>query len=166
MTPFVTEALRRDHDRDAFRCGVKALDRYLKEFAFQDIARRVAGCFVALDQAGKIAGYYTLAASSVALDALPETMQERLPKYQAVPAILIGRLAVDVAYRGRGLGSALVVDAATRTDRLGIGAVALVVDAKDEAARAFYNANGFALISGESRRMFLPMAVAVEGMKR
>ncbi|MGA2127981.1 MAG: GNAT family N-acetyltransferase [Xanthobacteraceae bacterium] len=165
MTLFVTEPLSRDHDRKAFHCGVEALDRYLREFAFQDIDRRVAGCFVALDDAHKIVGYYTLAATSIALDDLPADKKKRLPRYQTVPAILIGRLAVDEAHRGRGIGSGLIVDAVTRTDRLGIGAVALVVDAKDDAARAFYQATGFLRIVGEERRMFLEMAVAMAGLK-
>jgi ribosomal protein S18 acetylase RimI-like enzyme len=165
VTPFVTEPLSRDHDRKAFRCGVDALDRYLTELAFQDIARRLAGCFVALDDTGKIVGYYTLAATSIALDDLPADKKKRLPRYPSVPAVLIGRLAVDVTYRGRGVGSALIVDAVTRTDRFGIGAFAMIVDAKDDAALAFYQANGFLRIPGESRRMFLEMAVAMAGLK-
>jgi predicted N-acetyltransferase YhbS len=165
VTAFVTEALRRDHDRSAFRCGVDALDRYLKELAFQDIERRVAGCFVALDDMGKIVGYYTLASTVVALEGLPAKTAKRLPRYQAVPAMLIGRLAVDVAYHRRGVGRSLIVDAVIRTDRFGIGAFALVVDAKDEGARAFYEANGFALLAGENRRMFLAMASAIAALK-
>ena len=70
MTRFVTEALSREHDRIAFRSGVDVLDRYLREFALQDMRRRVAGCFVALDDAQAIVGFYTLAATSVTLDAL------------------------------------------------------------------------------------------------
>lgn len=165
MTPFVTEALSRDLDRSAFRSGVDALDRYLKEFAFQDIDRRVAECFVALDDARKIAGYYTLAATSVALDGLPAKIAKRLPRYQAVPAVLIGRLAVDETYRRRGVGSSLIVDAVMRTNRSGVGVFALVVDAKDDDACAFYEANGFALLAGETRRLFLAMAPAVAALK-
>jgi len=165
VTSFVTESLTRNHDRTAFSCGVDALDRYFKEFAFQDIQRRVAGCFVALDDARKIVGYYTLAATSIALDQLPAEKIKRLPRYQSVPAILIGRLAVDANYRGCGIGSALVVDAVMRTDRFGIGAFALIVDAKDDGARAFYEANGFLGLPGEERRLFLEMAVAMRGLK-
>lgn len=57
MTAFVTARLDRAHDRNSFRSGVEALDRYLHEFAFQDMKRRVAGCFVALDAADEIAGF-------------------------------------------------------------------------------------------------------------
>ena len=163
MTPFVTEALSREHDRTAFRSGVDALDRYLRELALQDIKRRVAGCFVALDEARAITGFYTLAATSVAVDALPQDLRKRLPRYPLVPAVLMGRLAVAVEYQGRGLGRALIFDAAIRTDRLGIVAFAVIVDAKDDRAVAFYQANGFALIPGESRRLFVPVATVLRG---
>ena len=163
MTPFVTEALSREHDRAAFRSGIDALDRYLRELALQDIKRRVAGCFVTLDDARKITGFYTLAATSVAVDALQPELTKRLPRYPLVPAVLIGRLAVAAEHQGKGLGRALLFDAAIRTDRLGIGAYAMIVDAKDERAVGFYQANGFALIPGESRRLFVPVATALRG---
>jgi GNAT superfamily N-acetyltransferase len=161
VTPFVTEALSREHDRAAFRSGVDALDRYLRELALQDMKRRVAGCFVALNDVRVITGFYTLAATSVAVDALPPESTKRLPRYPLVPAVLVGRLAVAVEYQGRGLGRALIFDAAIRTDRLGIGAFAIIVDAKDDRAVGFYRANGFALIPGESCRLFVPVATAL-----
>jgi GNAT superfamily N-acetyltransferase len=157
VTPFVTEALSRDHDRTTFRSGVDVLDRYLKELALQDMRRRVAGCFVALSDARSIVGFYTLAATSVAIDALPPDMTKRLPPYPLVPAVLMGRLAVAAPYQGQGLGKALIVDAAIRTDRFRIGAFAVIVDAKDDQAMAFYQSNGFALLPGETRRLFVPL---------
>lgn len=162
MTRFVTAPLNRGHDRDAFNSGVDALDRYLRELALQDVKRRLAGCFVALDGAQKIMGFYTLAAISVAFDSLPADLTKRLPRYPVVPAMLIGRLAVAAEHQGKGLGRALVADAAIRTNGFGIGAFALVVDAKDERAVAFYAANGFASIPDEPRRLFLPIATALQ----
>jgi GNAT superfamily N-acetyltransferase len=162
LTAFVTASLSRDHDRNGFCSGVAALDRYLREFAFQDIKRRVAGCFVALDDAGEIAGFYTLAATSVPLNLLPPAAAKKLPRYPVLPAMLIGRLAVATKRQGQGLGRALIADAIIRTESFRIGAYALVVDAKDERARAFYAANGFASIPDEARRMFLPMATALQ----
>ncbi len=79
MTSFVTASLNREHDRNGFRSGVEALDRYLREFAFQDMKRRVAGCFVVLDDAGENAGFYTLSATSVPLKLLPATVTKKLP---------------------------------------------------------------------------------------
>jgi GNAT superfamily N-acetyltransferase len=162
VTPFVTEALCRDHDRAAFRSGVDALDRYLQELALQDMKRRIAGCFVALDDARTIIGFYTLAATAVAVDALPTELTKRLPRYPLVPAVLIGRLAVSLDHQGKGLGRALTFDAAIRTDRLGIGTFALIVDAKDDRAVSFYQSSGFELIRGETRRLFVPVATALQ----
>jgi GNAT superfamily N-acetyltransferase len=162
VTPFVTEALGREHDRATFCSGVDVLNRYLRELALQDMRRRVAGCFVALNQARAIVGFYTLAATSVTLDALPHDLTKRLPRYPLVPAVLMGRLAVAVEHQGQGLGSALIFDAAIRTDRLRIGAFAMIVDAKDDRAVTFYQSNGFALIPGQSRRLFVPVATALQ----
>jgi GNAT superfamily N-acetyltransferase len=159
---FVVEALRRDHQRDAFASGVAVLDRYLRELALQDVKRRVAGCFVAVDENGEIAGFYTLAATHVPIDALPPETTKKLPRYPVIPAMLMGRLAVALRFRGQGLGRALVADAAIRTSSLGVGAFALIVDAKDEVAIAFYEANGFLRIPNEARKLFLPIATALE----
>jgi GNAT superfamily N-acetyltransferase len=160
VTGFVTEALSRQHDRSAFSSGVDTLDLYLKQQAFQDIKRRLAGCFVALDGAGSIAGYYTLAATSVALDSLTPDLIRRLPRYPVIPAVLVGRLAVAADHQRKGLGRALVAEALMRTESFGIGAFALLLDAKDARAAAFYEAIGFGRFPGESRRMFLPLATA------
>lgn len=161
MTGFTTAPLAREHDREAFCSGVDALDRYLREFAFQDIKRRVAGCFVALDETSSVAGFYTLAATHIPLNSLPPETTKRLPRCPVAPAMLMGRLAVATKFQGQGLGRALIADAAMRTDRFQIGAFALVVDAKDERAVAFYKATGFAMIPDEARRLFLPMATAL-----
>ena len=162
--PFTTVALGPEHDRSAFRSGSDALDRYFKERVSQDVRRRMAGCFVAVDEGERIAGFYTLAAASVALDALPEGMAKGLPGYPAVPAMLIGRLAVAIEHQGKGLGSALIADAAVRTDRLGVRAFALMVDAKDARAQAFYEATGFVLLPGEQRRLCGPLATVLQAL--
>jgi GNAT superfamily N-acetyltransferase len=122
VTSFVTESLNREHDRNAFHSGVEALDRYLQEFAFQDMKRRITGCFVMLDDE-RIVGFYTLAATSVPLDLLPATVAKKLPPYPVIPAMLIGRLAVAEKHRGQGIGRALIVDAVIRTDGFHIGAM-------------------------------------------
>jgi GNAT superfamily N-acetyltransferase len=166
VTSFVTQALTREHGRSSFRSGVDALDRYLRELALQDIKRRIAGCFVALDEASEVAGFYTLAATSVPLDSLPADLTKRLPRYPVVPAMLLGRLAIATKYQGKGLGRALVADALMRTDSFGIGAFALVVDAKDQRAITFYEAIGFTLIPDETRRMFMPIATASQAQAR
>jgi len=161
VTGFVTAALAREHDRIAFSSGVDILDRYLRELAFQDIKRRIAGCFVALDDAGSIAGYYTLAATHIPLNSLPTDVTKKLPRYPVVPAMLIGRLAVATRHQQQGLGRALTADAAIRTAGFKIGAFALVVDVRDERSVSFYQSTGFTLFPDETRRLFQPMETAL-----
>jgi ribosomal protein S18 acetylase RimI-like enzyme len=71
-------------------------------------------------------------------------------------------LAVATAAKGQGLGAALLIDAITRADESGIGAYALVVDAKDDAAKAFYEHFGFMVLPGATLRLAIPMATALK----
>jgi len=147
------------HERSRFDCGTPALNRYLREQAAQDMRRRVAACFVALAGDGSIAGYYTLASASVPLPDLPPDWRRKLPRYAAVPAIRMGRLAVDGSRRGQGLGSALLVDALRRAAQAEIAAAAMIVDAKDEAAAAFYRHHGFLPLETAPLALALPLAL-------
>jgi ribosomal protein S18 acetylase RimI-like enzyme len=159
----IIEPLSSAHDRDEFTCGVFALDRYLREQASQDVRRRVANCFVAIEHETRaIAGYYTLAASSVPVAELPDTETRRLPRYPVIPATLIGRLAVDNRYRGRQLGETLVADAVRRTARAEPAAFTLLVDAKDDTAAAFYSKLGFVPLASRPLTLFLPVATALK----
>ena len=124
--------------------------------------RRVASCFVAVDHTtGEIAGLYTLAATGIALDKLPDDIARCLPRYPVVPAGLLGRLAVSTACRGRGIGTSLLADAIRRVAAADLLAFALIVDAKDEAAQRFYERFGFTLLVGEAARLALPIATAL-----
>jgi ribosomal protein S18 acetylase RimI-like enzyme len=152
------EPLHDDHDRTAFESGVEPLDRYLRTQASQDIRKRVASCFVLTDGSAAPLGYYTLAATSISLRDLPASLSKNLPRYPAVPATLMGRLAVDARHRGQRFGELLLLDAFSRTLRAEIATYAFVVDAKDEAAAGFYRAYGFQPLTAEGRRMFIPMA--------
>jgi GNAT superfamily N-acetyltransferase len=100
------------HDRSAFACGAAPLDRYLREQASQDVKRLIASCFVAVETTtNRIAGYYTLAATSVHASDLPPDILKRLPRHPLLPAALVGRLAIEQRFHRRGLGSALLADA-------------------------------------------------------
>jgi ribosomal protein S18 acetylase RimI-like enzyme len=159
---FRIEPLSSTHDRSQFVSGSDPLDRYFREHASQDIKRRIATCFVALSvETEEVAGFYTLAATSIALDALSPEVAKKLPRYPVVPGALLGRLAVGRNYQGRGLGSALLADALLRIRRAELGVFAMLVDAKDEAAQRFYEHHGFTLLAGQGRRLVLPMATAV-----
>ena len=159
---FRIEPLSGNQDRSRFSSGSAVLDRYFREQASQDIKRRIATCFVAVSiTGGDVAGYYTLSATSVALDALSPEIARKLPRYPVVPAALLGRLAVDRQYRGQGLGGVLLADALTRCARAELGVFAMVVDAKDEAAQRFYEHYGFVLLPGDVRRLYLPIGAAL-----
>ena len=162
-SPFVIEPLSSNHDRAGFSCGVEALDRYLHTQAGQDIRRRISNCFVAVPEgSGTIAGYYTLAAASILLVDLPPDDAKRLPRYPVVPAALVGRLAVHREHRGRALGAALVFDAIQRAMRADPAVFALIVDAKDEDAAAFYRHFGFKSFVSRPMSLFLPIATAAK----
>jgi ribosomal protein S18 acetylase RimI-like enzyme len=160
---FVVAALSPDHDRLAFSCGVEPLDRYLQTQATQDIRRRIANCFVATSaDSNIIAGYYTFSAASVPMLDLPTETAKRLPRYPVVPAALIGRLAIDRRYRGYGLGAALLFDAITRAARADTAIFAILVDAKDDSAAAFYRHHGFQPFATRPLNLFLPNGTALK----
>ncbi len=152
------EPLGARHDRAGFSCGVDALDRFFRAQAGQDSRKRVATCFVLVAADGAVAGYYTLSAASIALADLPPRLAKILPRYPSIPATLMGRLAVDRSRRGRGLGELLLFDAFSRTLRSEIASYAFVVDAKDDAAQAFYERYRFLRLPSAGRRLFLPLA--------
>lgn len=160
---FAVEPLGRHHDRAAFSCGVEALDQYLRQQAGQDIRRRVAAVFVLVERGTTaILGYYTLSATSVQAEALPDDLVKRVPRYPHLPAILLGRLAVDTRAQGAGIGAALLANALHRSTTVAadIGAMFIVVDAKDDAARRFYERHGFRRFLDNEYRLFLPMTTA------
>ena len=96
-----------------------------------DLKRLVASCFVAVEKTtNRLAGYYTLAATSVPANDLPTEVLKRLPRYPILPAVLVGRLAVDQSFHRKGLGSTLLADAALRVLKGDTKAFALIVEAE------------------------------------
>jgi ribosomal protein S18 acetylase RimI-like enzyme len=158
--PFRVGPLDHAYDRNGFNSGSEPLDSYFKKQVAQDIRRKVTACFVALSADGRVAGYYTLASASIFLGDLPAEITRKLPRYPSVPAVRMGRLAVDQAFRGQGLGGALLADALTRVVRSEIAAYALMVDAKDEKAADFYRHHGFLETATKPLTLFLPLATA------
>jgi ribosomal protein S18 acetylase RimI-like enzyme len=161
--PFPVEVLAA-HDRKQFTSGVTALDRYFREQVTQDVRRRATSCYVTVDAAtARVVGYYTLSAASIPLGDVGDDLAKRLPRYPSVPVARLGRLAVDEAYRGRKLGSLLLWDAALRAARSEVMVFALVVDAKDEPAEAFYRHHGFANFGSLPRQLILPLGKISRG---
>ena len=163
MTPPFRIELLGQQDRKSFDCGAEALNEYFRTRVSQDVRRRVSLCYVAIEEAtNRVAGYYTLAACGIALGDLPEAITKRLPRYPTVPAIRIGRLAIDRDFQGRKLGGVLVFDTIDRTCKSGIAAFAVVVDAKDDRAVAFYEHHGFQRLDEMKRTLFLPIGEALK----
>ena len=163
--PFRLEPLGDAHDRTGFACGQDPLDRYFQTQATQDIRRRVATCFVAVEvSTGLVAAYYTLAAAGIPIIDLPADVTKKLPRYPSIPAVRVGRLAVDARFQGRGLGGALLADALVRVMSSAAAVYALLVDAKDEKAAAFYRHHGFIALASQPRTLFLPIATAEKSL--
>ncbi len=165
MDPFRLEALTGSHDRSTFACGEEPLDRYFQTQVTQDIRRNITHCFVAVEAASRLtAAYYTLAASSIPTPDLSSALIRKLPRYPTISATRIGRLAVDQRFQGRGLGAALLADAALRTLSAAPAAFALVVDAKNDRAVTFYQHHGFVPFLSRPRTLFLPLATAARAI--
>lgn len=118
----------------------------------------MAASFVLVLPDDGIAGYYTLSATGVKLVELPARTARKLPKYPLVPATLLGRLAVDRRHQGKGYGRFLLADALHRALRSEIASFAVIVDAKDDNARKFYEREGFLQLIDQPMRLYRPMA--------
>lgn len=134
--------LAAEHNLDAFSCGVPALDHWLKRRAWPNEAAGASRTFVACDELD-VRAYYSLAAGSVLREEAASQVRRNMPT--PVPVVLLGRLAVDTSWQGRGIGGDLLRDAVMRV--LGaaetIGIRALLVHALSESARTFYERHGF-----------------------
>ena len=146
-------------DRSNFSSGSEPLDRYFRTQVSQDIRRRVTACYVAISNASQhIAGFYNLSAAQVPVTQLPDDIKKKLPRYPSVPAVRIGRLAIDTRFHGKGLGGTLLINAIFRTLHSDIAAFAVIVDAKDGNAMPFYCHHGFLDLNIKERTMFVQLS--------
>jgi predicted N-acetyltransferase YhbS len=150
-------ALKSSHDLSTFDCGVPALSDFLKKFALQNQQHQTARTYVAA-RANRVVGYYTLAAGSVEREETTARVAKGLAGHP-VPVILLARLAVDVSEKGKGLGASLLVDALQRVVQAAeiVGCRAVLVHAKDEAAKGFYQRFGFEPSPVDEFQLFLLM---------
>jgi GNAT superfamily N-acetyltransferase len=151
------ERLAPGHVREGFDCGKPSLNDFLLSLVSQYEKRNLGRTYVALMEGERrVLGYYTLASGSIEAGSLPAQQSKKLPRH-AVPVVLLARLAVDRSRQGMGLGGFLLRDALARSldlsDQLGIHAV--VVDALDAEAKAFYERLGFLPLTGDEMRLFL-----------
>lgn len=137
------EPLGNRHQISAFSSGIASLDEWLKRRAHKNQGADASRTFVACEDEERVVGYYALASGGVATASAPGRFRRNMP--EPIPVVVLGRLAVDLSYQGRGLGRALFQDAARRV--LGaadiIGIRGILVHAISEEARAFYLAIGF-----------------------
>ena len=149
--------------RQAFSCGTSpehvTLNNYIHIQAKQDVRRNLAVCYIWPDENHDIIGYYTISSSSIRRDILPNDIIRRIPVYYThLPVFLIGRLARDIKFKGKGTGETLIMDALQRCYdfSMKVGSMAVVVDPIDQNAINFYKKFYFILIP-DNGRMFLEM---------
>lgn len=154
------------HRREKFDCGVEALNDYLKTKLGQHTKKGVTRGYVLATSEGDVAGYFTLSAGRLVLSLIPDG--QRFPPKVPLPTTLIGRLAVDKIFRGRGLGEILLLHAlklSVETAEI-VASAAIEVDAKDAASQAFYAKYGFTSLRDDALHMYIPMAVARELIRK
>jgi len=148
------------HDRHGFDCGVVPLNNYLQRLAAQHRKKGISAAYVLVDSAApsQILGYYTLSAAEVGIERLTDEDRRRLPRHP-IPCIRMGRLACRADRQGQGIGKILLGCAVDRClkAREQIAAYALIVDAKDDGARRFYEHFGFRALREAARALYLPL---------
>jgi len=157
--PIISPLMKR-HDRGAFSCGKKQLDQYLKMQASQDMKRRLAAVFVLEDEKGtEIIGYYALSALSVDVGDLRENATKGLPTKRPLPCTLLGQFAIHETWKGQNIGAWLLghVLHNVLANSQKVGSFALVVDAVDDEAHAYWRHCGFIAFPNIKNRLFLPM---------
>jgi len=137
------EPLTSEHDVSAFSCGKPALDAWLKTRALSNQQKGFTAVLVVHDS-GRVVGYYGLAPTAVVPAFLPRSIRTGQPP-DPVPCLLLGQLAVDQAWSGQGVGTGLVKHALARCVEAAalIGGRALIVNAVDAEAAAFWQRRGF-----------------------
>lgn len=136
------ERITSEHDVADFDCGVVILDTWLKERALKNEESGASRTYV-ICSGERVVGYYALAAGSILNAKAPSAVRRNMP--DPIPVILLGRLAIDRAWQGKGLGKALLRDAVLRTIHASeiTGVRALLVHSISEEAKSFYLGLGF-----------------------
>lgn len=152
------EKLNTTHALDAFDCGKDPLNRFLKRYALTNQQAGSAQTYVVCRGPNIVAGYYSLCVGAVEFEHAPTRVGKGLARHP-IPIMLLARLAVDRSEQGRGLGKALLKDCLLRTAQAAdiAGIRALLVHAKDDEARAWYEAFDFEPSPTDPYHLFLPM---------
>lgn len=165
---WVEAAITKQHDRAGFDCGDADLNLYVQKFARQNHESGGAKCFVAVptDTPTRIIGFYTLSPASLEYARTPTLAKKGLGRYD-VPVFRLGRIAVDTAVQGRGLGGALLLRAADRCIRVAqdVGGVALLIDAKNDQAASWYESYGALRLEDAPLSLVLPLVIAAAALR-
>ena len=152
------------HRRYEFDCGTAALNDFLHFRARREMAAGTSVCYVVVppQDPGLVAGYYTLSTATIARDELPDTLTKKLPPYSELPAILLGRLARDIRFKGKCLGACLMMSVMRRAVASSheIASWAIIADPKDEGAKVFYRGFGFQALNAD--RLFITTRQAAQ----
>lgn len=137
------QPLSDSHQISSFSCGVPSLDEWLRRKALINQKSGASRTFVLTDKQGQVCAYYALAAGAVSHSESTSNIRRNMP--DPIPVMVLGRLAVDVQYKGQQLGAAMLRDAVLRCQSvaLNVGVRALLVHALDESAKGFYLKYGF-----------------------
>lgn len=153
--------LQQKHERGNFDSDTPLLDNYIRKQASQDVRKDLSVCYVLADKDNNVIAYYTLSGNSIPQEGMPDDLMKklRLPSsYRDLPAVMLGRLAVDKRHKGKRYGELLLMDALNRCliASKHVGSLAVIVDPIDQKAIDFYTKYGFHLLKG-SKRMFITM---------
>ncbi|MFO1211075.1 MAG: GNAT family N-acetyltransferase [Amaricoccus sp.] len=152
------EPLTAAHDVSSFTCGKPTLDHWLKTRALSNQEKGFTAVLV-VHEAGRVVGYYGLAPTAIVPSILPRSVRTGQPP-DPVPCLLLGQLATDVGWAGRGIGTALVKHALERCVQAAalVGGRALMVNAIDDEAAAFWRRRGFRPSGDDPLLLFQPIA--------
>lgn len=163
------QLLTKDHDRNNFDCGNSDLNNVLKKTARQAADKNLSRTFVLTDgETNTIYGFVSITPCSVNIEDVPEKQRKKYPPQHGLPAIRLARLGVGLEYRRKGYGELLLTEAMSITAKIAesVGGIGLFADAKDDAARAFYEKYGFLVTNPvKPMQLFMPLATILASLE-
>ncbi|MDP8052858.1 GNAT family N-acetyltransferase [Pasteurella atlantica] len=148
-------------NKKTFNSHSLALNHYFHKQASQDEKKNLSKCFVLINEE-RIIGYYTLSATSVGIHDIPKENIKKEIRYPNIPAVLLGRLAIDKNFLKQGYGKFLVADAIYKAKNTNLGVALLIVDAKDDEAITFYKKLGFIQFMDKEDKLFFPLTKLIK----
>jgi len=164
------EPLTKYHDRNGFDCGSAPLNRFLRQTARQHAERGISRTFVLVEDAAPapkpILGFFSLNICEESTSVLPESIAKMLPDH-GVGGVRVRRLAVAKSHQRQGLGKTLLAEALKKFDAIShaAGGIGLFVDAKDRAAKRFYERFGFVVLPPDEPQLFMPLNAIQKALK-